>query len=149
MDKPFVSHSKRLAIVAVAAADVAGDVNVRQEIHLDPLHPVAFACLAASAFDVERETAGLVTTRPRFGQHRVKFAKRREQSGKRRRIRTRRAADRCLVDLDDLVHEIEALDRIVFERFDRRFIDVFVERRIEDFLDQRRFARTRNARHDR
>ena len=79
--------------------------------------PVAFARLAASAFDVERESSGLVAACPRFGQHRIKLAERRKKPGKRRRIRTRRAADRFLIDLDDLVDEFEAFDRVVCERF--------------------------------
>src|ERR1700732_2192190 len=51
---------QRLAVVALALADVAGDVNVRQEVHLDLDDAVALAGLAAAALDVEREAAGLV-----------------------------------------------------------------------------------------
>src|SRR5690606_19048666 len=49
---------QRLAIVALALADVAGDVDVGQEVHLDLDDAVALAGLAASALDVEGETAG-------------------------------------------------------------------------------------------
>src|SRR2546427_572788 len=48
---------ERLVIVAPRAADVARDVNVRQEIHLDALLPVSLARLATSALNVEAEAA--------------------------------------------------------------------------------------------
>src|SRR5215469_17660245 len=51
---------ERLAIVALALADVAGDVDIRQKVHLDLDDAVALAGLAAAAFDVEGETSGLV-----------------------------------------------------------------------------------------
>ena len=53
-------HVQRLAVVALALADVAGDVDVGQKVHLDLDDAVALAGLAAAAFDVEREAAGLV-----------------------------------------------------------------------------------------
>jgi len=54
---------QRLAVVALALADVAGDVNVGQKVHLDLDHAVALAGLAAAALDVEREAARLVAAR--------------------------------------------------------------------------------------
>ena len=47
------ADGERFAVVAVAAADIAGDVNVGQEVHLDPLQAAALARLAAAAFDVK------------------------------------------------------------------------------------------------
>src|SRR3954449_7453966 len=49
-----------LAVVALALADVAGDVNVRQEVHLDLDDAVALAGLAAASLDIKREPPGLV-----------------------------------------------------------------------------------------
>ena len=119
---------ERFAIVPVAAAHVAGDVHVGQEVHLDAFHAAAFASLAASAFDVKGKPAGFVTAGSGFGEHGVQLAKRRKQSRKGRRIRPRRTADRFLIDLDDLVHEIEAFDAVVLQSFaaDGRFVDVLV-----------------------
>ena len=59
-------HLQRLAIVALALADVAGDVDVGQEVHLDLDDAVALAGLAAAALDVEREAAGLIAARLRL-----------------------------------------------------------------------------------
>ena len=70
IDWPLVAHLERLAVVALAAADVAGDEHVGQEMHLDLDQAAALAGLAAAAFDVEREAARLVAARARLGQHR-------------------------------------------------------------------------------
>ena len=104
---------QRLAVVALALADVAGDVDVGQEVHLDLDDAVALAGLAAAALDVEGEAAGLVAARLRFGQAGEPFADRREGAGIGRGVRARRAADRRLVDVDDLVDVLEALDAVV------------------------------------
>src|SRR6476659_1530891 len=51
---------ERLAVVALALADVAGDIDVGQEVHLDLDDAVALTSLAAAALDVEREPPGLI-----------------------------------------------------------------------------------------
>ena len=48
---------QRLAVVALAVADLARDVDVGQELHLDLEDAVALAVLAAAALDVEAEAA--------------------------------------------------------------------------------------------
>src|SRR5205807_6820048 len=54
------SHVERVAVVALAVALLARDVDVRQEVHLDLDLTVAAADLAAAALDVEREASRLV-----------------------------------------------------------------------------------------
>ena len=103
-------HLQRLAVVALALADLARDVDVGQEVHLDLDDAVALAGLAAAALDVEGEAARLVAARLRLGQAGEQLADRREDAGVGRRVRARRAADRRLVDVDDLVDVLEALD---------------------------------------
>ncbi len=115
----LVLHRQRLAVVARAAADVAEDVDVGQEVHLDALHAVALARLAAPALDVEGEAAGLVAALARFGQHRVQLADGREEPGVGRGVRARRAADGRLVDLDHLVDVLQPFDRVVLARLCR------------------------------
>ena len=105
-------HLQRLAVVALALADVAGDVDVGQKMHLDLDDAVALAGLAAAALDVEGEAAGLVAARLGFRQAGEPFADRREGAGIGRRIGARRAADRRLVDVDDLVEVLEAFDAV-------------------------------------
>src|SRR5207302_10110858 len=120
-----------LAVVALALADVAGDVDVGQEVHLDLDDAVALAGLAAAALDVEREAAGLVAARLRLRQAGEPFADRREGAGVGRGVRARRAADRRLVDVDHLVEVLQALDAIVRGRGLRRPVEPARNRLVE------------------
>ncbi len=98
---------QRLAVVALAVALLAGDVDVGQEVHLDLDLAVAAARLAAAALDVEREAPGLVPARPRLLRLGEQVADDVEQPGVGGRIGARRAPDRRLVDLDDLVELVD------------------------------------------
>ena len=89
-------HLERLAVVALALADLARDVDVGQEVHLDLDGAVAAARLAAAALDVEREPARLVAAHLGVGRRRDRAARIVvEQSGVGGRVRPRRAADRA------------------------------------------------------
>ena len=100
---------QRLAVVAPALALLARHVDVGQEVHLDRDDAVALARFAAAALDVEREPSRLVAARLRFGHHREQLADEREQARVGRRIRSRRPADRRLIDLDHLVDQRRCL----------------------------------------
>ena len=106
-------HLQRLAIVALAVADVAGDVDVGEEVHLDLDQAVAGAGLAAAALDVEAEAAGLVAARLALGQAGEPVADVGEGAGIGRRVGARGAADRRLVDVDHLVEIFEAGELLV------------------------------------
>src|SRR5687767_3928554 len=56
----FVADLEGLAVIALPFADLAGHVDVGEEVHLDLDDAVALACLAPSALDVEAEAAVLV-----------------------------------------------------------------------------------------
>src|SRR5580704_16931226 len=56
----LVVHGQGVGVVPGAVADLARDVHVGQELHLDLEGAIARAGLAAAAFDVEGEPAGLV-----------------------------------------------------------------------------------------
>ena len=103
-------------IVAFAAADLAQHVHVRQKVHLDAALPFALAGFAASAGNVEREASSLVAAFARLRQHGVEIANLGKDAGVGRGIRTRCAADRRLVDTDDLVDELGSGDGLVRAR---------------------------------
>src|SRR5437763_6818547 len=105
-------HLERLAVVAGAVAHVAGDVDVGQEVHLDLYEAVALARLATAALDVEAEAAGLVAARLALGQAGEPVADLGEGAGVSRRVGARGAADRRLVDVDDLVELLEPGDPV-------------------------------------
>jgi hypothetical protein len=106
-------HIQRFAVVALAVADVAGDIDIRQEVHLDLDDAVALAGLATAALDVEGETAGLIAARLCLRQAGKPVADRRKRAGIGGRVGARRAADRRLVDVDDLVDMLETVDPVM------------------------------------
>ena len=113
----FVTNCERFRVVALSAADFTRYIDVRQEIHLDAPLAVALARLAAAALHVETESPGLISALARFRQHGVQLANRRENTRVRRRIRTRRAPDRRLINLYDLVDVLGAGKRAMCGRF--------------------------------
>ena len=122
IDVALELHLERLAVVALAVADVAGDVDVGEEVHLDLEEAVALARLAAAALDVEREAAGLVAARLAFGEAGEPVADLGEGAGVGRGVGARGAADRRLVDVDDLVEMLEAGDLVVAAGEDARAV---------------------------
>src|SRR5882757_4837861 len=136
---------QRLAVVALAVADVAGDVDVGQEVHLDLDDAVALAGLAAAALDVEREAAGLVAARLRLRQAGEPLADRREGAGVGRRVGSWRAADRRLVDVDDLVEVFEPLDLVVRGGGFAGAVDLARDRLVERVDEERRLAAAGDA----
>src|SRR3569623_2393747 len=78
------------------------------QLHFE--HAAAFAGLAAAALDVEAESAGAVTARARCLRAGEQLADRREQTGLGGGSGARRAAERALIDVDDLVELREADD---------------------------------------
>src|SRR5690606_357127 len=87
--------------------------DVGQEVHLNADDAVALAVLAAAALDVEAEPSRLIPPGPRLGRAAEEVADGREQARVGGGVRPRRAADGRLVDVDDLVDVLEALDGIV------------------------------------
>ena len=111
---PLNSHLQRLAIEALAVADVAGHVDIRQELHFDAQLALALAGLAAAAVHVEGEAPGLVAAHLALRQLGEELADLVEHAGVGARIGARRAPDGGLVDVDDLVEMLDAVDALVF-----------------------------------
>ena len=86
-------YGERLLIVAAAVTDLAEDVDVGQEVHLDAALAFALAGFAAAALDVEGEAAGLVAALARLGQHGEEVADGGEDAGVGGGIGARGAAD--------------------------------------------------------
>ena len=140
------AHLERLAVVALSLADLARHVDVGEKVHLDLHEAVALARLAAPALHVEREASRPVAADLRVRQLGEQLANGREQPRVRGRIRARRAADRALVDVDDLVDVLEPRDAIVLAGNHARAIEVARERVVQNVLDERRLSGPGNAR---
>ncbi len=138
-------HLQRLAVVALALAGGAGDVDVGQEVHLDLDDAVALAGLAAAALDVEGEAAGLVAARLGLGQAGEPFADWRERAGVGRGVGARGAADRRLVDVDDLVDMLQPLDAVVRGGTFAGVVELARDRFIQRVDQQRRLAAAGDA----
>ena len=138
-------HLERLAVVALAVADVAGDVDVGEEVHLDLEQAVAGARLAAAALDVEAEAAGFVAARLAFGEPGEPVADLGEGAGVGRGVRARGAADRRLVDVDDLVEIFEPGDLVVFSGEDAGAVEGAGGGGVERVDGEARLARARDA----
>src|SRR5690606_30659761 len=136
----LVADRERLLVVAAALADLAGDVDVGQEVHLDLDHAVARAGLAATAADVEREPPGLPAAGARVGQLGEDRADLVEALGVGARVRARRAADRALVDGDDLVERLEPGDRSMVADPIAGAVELAGQGRQQDAVDQRALA---------
>ena len=96
-------HFQRLAVVALAVADLAGDGYVREKLHFDDFVAVTGAFFAAPALHVEAEAARLVATRLRFRHRGEHVTDDGEGAGVGGRVRTWGTADRRLIDVHDLI----------------------------------------------
>src|SRR5690606_30059850 len=136
---------QRLPVGAGAGARLAGDVDVGQEVHLDLDGAVAGARLAAAALDVEAEPARLVAAHLGLGRGREQLADVVEHAGGRGRVGPGRAADRRLVDVDDLVGQVDAVDPGVAAGDRAGAVELVGQRVVEDVVDQRGLARPGHA----
>src|SRR5690606_5999470 len=107
---------------------------------LDLDRPVSGARLAAAALDVEREPPRLVAPGPGLGGGGEQGADVVEHPGVGGGVRPRGAADRRLVDVDDLVDRLVALDLPVAPRHGAGPVDLGGEAFPQDVLHQGRLA---------
>ena len=138
----LVTHGEGVAVIASTAAHLAGDVDIRQEVHLDLDGSVARAVLAAAALDIETEAAGQITARLGVSGLCEESTDLVEDPGVRGRVRARGAADRVLVDMDDLVEIVEPSDPGVLAGNLTGAIELIGEDPVQDVIDQGRFAGT-------
>ena len=136
-----------LPVVALARAHVAGDVDVGQEMHLDLDLSIAGAGLAPSPLDVEGEAARLVAARPGLGCAGHELPNRVEHVRVRCRVRTRRAADRRLIDVDHLVDLEQAFHPLIGAGLFGGPMESPCPRLVEDVIDERRLSRTGDPGH--
>src|SRR5439155_9067445 len=106
----LVLDFQRFAVVTLAVTNITRHVDVGKKMHLDLDEPVALAGLAAPTFHVEGKTTRSITSFARVLGLRKNLTNRREESRVGRGIRSRRAADGALVDTDNLVVELEAVN---------------------------------------
>ena len=105
-----VLHGQGGLVEALALALVTGDVDVGQEVHLDLDRPITRADLTSTTGHVEREPAGLVAANLGLRQVGKQTANIRKDPGVGCRVGARCAANRRLVDFNDLINMFQAFD---------------------------------------
>ena len=142
-----VAHGQRLAVELPAVANRAGDKQVGQKPHFDPLHALALAFFAAAALGIKTKAAHFVAKLLGVfgaGKDAADFVK---NAGVRRRVRAGRAANRRLVDMNQPVEFAHPTQRLVRAGPGHRAVQ-FASQRAGQRVDyQRTFARATHAGH--
>ena len=141
----LIAHVQRFPVVPRALTDIAGHVDVRQEVHFDFQKAVAGAGLAAPALHVEGKTVLPVAPGLGFRGHGKDFANQIKHAGVGGRVGTGGAADGALVDADDLIQLLHALHGFKFARIGLGPVQHLGQMLIENFVDQTGFARAADA----
>ena len=145
----FELHLHGFKVVALAPANVACDVNVRQKVHFDALKAVALAGFAAATLHVETEAPRFIAALTRFRQQGVKFANGREKTRVSGRVRARRAPNGGLINADDFVYVRDAGDLAMRARRFMRPVNLFGQRTIKNIVHQGGFPAAGDTRdHD-
>ena len=96
-----------LAVESSSLADIALDIDIRQEIHLNHVHSLTTTGFAAPTLDVETELTHLITTGLGLNGGGEDLPDRIKSAGVRRRVGAGCPADRTLINDDDLVDRLQ------------------------------------------
>ena len=132
----FILYFKGVAVVSLALANVAGDVNVGQEVHFDLFHAVALACLASAALDVKGEASGAIS--PCFCI--LGLGKQSANIGEQSRIGCRIGAwhtpDGALVNANNLIQVLKTCNFIVLAGIGDGTVEFIGEHGVQDAVDE-------------
>ena len=143
---PFVLDLQGFPVVPLSPADVAGHINVREEVHLDLDDPVSAAGFAPPPLDVEAVAAFLVAAGAGFGKLGEELPDVGEDAGIGGRVRAGGAPDGGLVDFDDLVDLPEPLNLPELSGLFLGMINLLGEGAVERVENEGALSGPRNAR---
>ena len=141
----LVAHRQRLVVEPASVAHLAGDEDVRQEVHLHPDHPVALAVLAPPARHVEGEASRLVTLGAGGGERGEERTNPVEHLRVGRRVGTRGAADGGLVNVHHPSDPFDPLDVRMPPDGTFRAVQRAGERPVEHLVHQRALPGARDS----
>ena len=142
----FVGNFQSLPVVTLAPADITGNIDVRQEVHLHLDHTITLTGLAAAALDVEGESSGFVTAATGFLRAGKQLPHRGKNAGIGRRIRSRCATDRTLINVDNFVQMLQTFNVFIGGRVQRRsLVQSGRGYRVQSVVDQGGFTRPGDA----
>ena len=136
-----------LPVIPAAVADVTGDIQIRQEVHLNPLHTVSLAGLAAAALDVEGEAVFLIAPGLGLRAEGKQLADQVKQAGIGGRIAPGRPADGALVDHDDLVQLFQPVHAVKRARTGLRPVQHTGQVLVQDLIHQAALSAAAHAGH--
>ena len=139
--KPDLEH---LLFETGSAARLAGHVDVGEELHLDFFEPVSRAQRAAPTVYIEAERAGGEAAVARRTGGREELSDGRISLEIREGVRARRSTDRRLIDEDQVLNELQAVEAVTCARLARAFAFPLPVSAIEDVLDQSALAGARD-----
>ena len=142
----LVADFEGLPVVALALADVAGHIDIRQKVHLHLGDSIPLTGFAAPALDVEGETPGLVAPGAGFLGAGEQLADGGEDPGVGRGVGAGRAADGALVDIHAFVEVLQPVDGAVGCRLQGGgLVEGGGGQRKQGFVDQGGFPRAGHA----
>ena len=116
-------------------------------MHFDFEQAVTRTRLAAAALDIERETARAVAARLGIRRLGEQIADVVEHTRIGRRVGARRAPDGRLVNVDDLIQILDADELVMRAGTGLCAVQLRCQLFVQDFVDERGLARTRNTGH--
>ena len=96
---------------------LAGNINIRQEVHLDGDSSISRTVLAPAAFYVKGEAPLLIPADFRFASFSKEGADLVEYTCVSRRVGTRGTTDRWLVNVNNFIQKFDTANRSVATRY--------------------------------
>ena len=112
----LVANIECFAVIAFALTIVTGHIDIWQKVHFHLDQPVTLAGLAASTAHIEGKSSDLVPAGARFGCTCKEFPYRGKESGIGGGVGSGSAADRALVNINDLVKLLQTLNPVMRRR---------------------------------
>ena len=128
-------------------ADLAGHINIRQEVHFYFQDAVALACFAASPLHIEGEAPCLIAAHPGLRRLAEQLANIVEHARIGGGVRAGRAANGLLVDIYDFVDVFKPLDALMPARLALGLVKPGGYALIENLIDQGGLAGAGHACH--
>jgi hypothetical protein len=124
------------AVEAFAFAVGAGDPDIGEEVHFEAFGAVALTGFAASARDIEGEASGGVSAGLGVGEFGVEIADEVEELDVCGGVGARGATDGGLIDIDDFIDEIDAIDAVMITWGCFGVMEFAFEGEAEDVVDE-------------
>ena len=136
----FVENLQSLTVVPCTMANLAGDINIRQKVHLNLEGSITLTGLAPSPLHIEGETPGTVTAKlclRNFSKELTNLIPNSRVGG---RIRPRCTTDRRLINMHDLIKPLSSHNGTMASRNKTGTVQTASQGPIKNLIDQGRFT---------